>query len=288
MKKILIFGAGFTGEHCLKQLSADKENKVIGFLDNDSKKWGKTTADLPIFGDASYIKSFTDYDEIVIGSLPGLYVMRQQLIEAGCDPLKINSSIISGYVTARSTFLKNYAATIKASFDVAKYACAEGGVYQGEFAKEINASFPDCKLYLFDTFEGFDSRDIADLADEKKSFLTEGHLSNTSVDLVLSKLPHKEMVEIRKGYFPETTEGLKEEKYIFVNLDFDLYKPTLEGLRYFYPKMERGAIILIHDYFTAGYSEGVQQAVREFMAEHKEAILMPIGDDYSIGVIKTE
>ena len=32
---------------------------------------------------------------------------------------------------------------------------AEVGVYKGDFAKYINYFFPDRKLYLFDTFEGF-------------------------------------------------------------------------------------------------------------------------------------
>ena len=41
-----------------------------------------------------------------------------------------------------------------------KGECAEAGVFEGDFAKWINQYFPDRKLYLFDTFEGFDMRDI--------------------------------------------------------------------------------------------------------------------------------
>jgi len=37
---------------------------------------------------------------------------------------------------------------------------AELGVFKGNFAGIINRVFPDKKLYLFDTFEGFDKRDI--------------------------------------------------------------------------------------------------------------------------------
>jgi len=32
---------------------------------------------------------------------------------------------------------------------------AEVGVFRGDFAKRLNLLFPDKKLYLFDTFEGF-------------------------------------------------------------------------------------------------------------------------------------
>jgi hypothetical protein len=37
---------------------------------------------------------------------------------------------------------------------------AELGVYQGGFAQYINQIFPDRKLYLFDTFEGFNESDV--------------------------------------------------------------------------------------------------------------------------------
>ena len=44
-----------------------------------------------------------------------------------------------------------------------------------------------------------------------------------------------------------------DEKFAFVSLDLDLYKPTFEGLRFFYPKMIKGGCVLIHDYFTPSY-----------------------------------
>ena len=39
-------------------------------------------------------------------------------------------------------------------------AVAELGVYRGEFARLINVAFPDRKLYLFDTFSGFDKEQV--------------------------------------------------------------------------------------------------------------------------------
>jgi O-methyltransferase len=83
---------------------------------------------------------------------------------------------------------------------------AELGVYRGDFAKLINIVFPDRKLYLFDTFEGFDERDV-------KTEITNGFsmgnqdFSETSLELVLNKMKHKENCIIRKGYFPESITG---------------------------------------------------------------------------------
>jgi O-methyltransferase len=83
---------------------------------------------------------------------------------------------------------------------------AELGVYRGDFAKIINVAFPDRKLYLFDTFEGFDKRDIE--FDLKNNYSRgDQDFSKTSVELVLNKMKYKENCIVRKGYFPETIMG---------------------------------------------------------------------------------
>jgi len=48
-------------------------------------------------------------------------------------------------------------------------SAAELGVYKGNFAMQINYFLPDRKLYLFDTFEGFDSRETQNLTEPKIS-----------------------------------------------------------------------------------------------------------------------
>ena len=50
-----------------------------------------------------------------------------------------------------------------------KGAVAEAGVYKGTTAKRMNRYFPDRKIYLFDTFEGFDIRDQEN--DDKKIYI---------------------------------------------------------------------------------------------------------------------
>jgi hypothetical protein len=110
-----------------------------------------------------------------------------------------------------------------------------------------------------------------------------GHLNMTSEELVLGKMEHAENCIIRKGYFPDTATGV-EDTFCFVNLDMDLYKPTLEGLRFFWDRLEKGGIILIHDYFSEEY-KGVKGAVDEFRLE-KGISVFPIGDSISIAMIK--
>ena len=138
---------------------------------------------------------------------------------------------------------------------------AELGVYRGDFAKMINHYFPDRKLYLFDTFEGFDTRDAEQ--EKAKNFSDASQdWSGTSEELVLGKMEHKDNCIIRKGWFPNTAEGI-DDKFCFVSLDADLYQPILAGLEFFYPRLVHGGVIMIHDFNNEEYN-GVRQAVKEF------------------------
>jgi hypothetical protein len=158
---------------------------------------------------------------------------------------------------------------------------AEVGVFQGDFAKYIHESFPDKKLYLFDTFEGFPKDDVS--RENLPSAAQEGHYDNTSVDTVLKKIENPEMCVIKKGYFPQTAEGI-EDSFCFVNLDLDLYQPTLEGLKFFWEKMTCGGVILIHDFFGVDYPN-VKTAVFDFEKQLGERLrIVPIGDALSIAI----
>jgi len=141
-------------------------------------------------------------------------------------------------------------------------AVAEVGVYQGEFAALIHHYFNDRVLYLFDTFEGFDRRDAA-LDKEKHYSPAMWDFSDTSPELVLSKMKDKSKVQIKKGYFPASAKGCEEERFCFVSLDADLYEPTYAGLCWFYPRLVDGGYIMVHDYESHGY-KGVREAVDAF------------------------
>jgi O-methyltransferase len=143
---------------------------------------------------------------------------------------------------------------------------AEVGVFRGEFARHINTAFPDRKLYLFDTFEGFNDADVR--VEEKNKYTKNmDDFSNTSIDLVLNKMKYKDNVIIKQGYFPETAKGIKDT-FAFVSIDTDLYEPIYNGLKFFYPRLSKGGYIFIHDYNNENYS-GAKVAVRKFCKENK-------------------
>ena len=160
---------------------------------------------------------------------------------------------------------------------------AELGVYKGDFAKDINAVFKDRTLYLFDTFEGFDKKDIDS---EVKQGFSDGKqdFSDTSAEYVLSRMPHQEKCMIRKGFFPETVQGINDA-FVFVSIDTDLYEPIYAGLQYFYPRLVSGGYIFVHDFNNDEY-KGAAEAVRKFCAE-THISYTPIAD-YGGSVIITK
>jgi O-methyltransferase len=166
---------------------------------------------------------------------------------------------------------------------------AEVGTYQGKAARIFFEHLKmNERLFIFDTFEGFVEQDVTtekEIGIETKS----GHFSNTSIAKVNKEITGKESGDkklvTRKGYFPDTFEGLEENKWKFVHLDADLYNPIKAGLEEFYPNLIKGGFLLVHDY--GGEYEGTKKAVDEFLVE-TNALMIPMFDKVgSALIIKT-
>ena len=138
-------------------------------------------------------------------------------------------------------------------------AAAELGVYRGFFARCINQLLPERKIYLFDSFEGF-----AEEACATDSF--QAAHANTTSEKVLAILPYPEKVILKPGFFPESLGGL-EEQFCLVSLDVDFYQTTLEGLRYFWPRIAEGGYLLLHDWGSPKLP-GVAKALQDFEREN--------------------
>lgn len=281
MLKAYLFGAGGGG---LRLYDSIKEQyEIVGIVDNDERKWGGQFRHFNVGMPEESLKQST-YDVIVLTSAPGRDSIITQLCGYGIAENRIITSFIDQPLESRRIFLKSLSVLME---NVDKEASvAEAGVFQGDFAKYMNQYFPDRKLYLFDTFVGFDAKDIALEKSNDYSQAQTADYANTSQELVRQKLPYPEQCHFMVGYFPETAQkGAGEERFCFVNLDLDLYQPTLEGLQWFEDRMVKGGVILIHDYFADNF-KGVRHAVDEYMQNRKrrELHLMPIGDGISIAV----
>ena len=160
---------------------------------------------------------------------------------------------------------------------------AELGVYKGETARIIHLTAPSRILRLFDTFEGLPSKDLKEETGEAATY-TSKNFADTSIQKIVSLFKNDMNVKIHPGYFPDTTAGLENETYAFVNIDADLYNPTKEGLNFFYPRLAPGGCIIIHDY---NYKwEGAMKAVDEFVKGIPESLVAIPDMQSSVMIVK--
>lgn len=144
---------------------------------------------------------------------------------------------------------------------------AEIGVYKGGSAALICEVKENKTLYLFDTFEG-----LPDLCEmDNLKVINKGQFLGEFED-VKAYLKKYSNVYIYKGLFPSTADPIKNKRFSFVNLDVDLYKSTLSCLEFFYSKMNKGGIIISHDY-TNTNAQGVRKAFDDFFKEKPEPII---------------
>lgn len=277
MDRVIIFGCGPTGMRTYKQIK--EECDIIAFFDNDKNKTDSNIEGVPVYEPDAELLTRLNCDYIMIASVYGKWQIKEQLYKMGVTDDKIR--MYTSAPDVLTLFLRNIAEDFRE--EGIQGACAEVGVFRGESAKKINYFFPDRKLHLFDTFEGFSAKDIEVEKQIGRKEAEEGQFSDTSVQLVMEMMGTPDKVEIHKGYFPDTAMGL-DEKFCFVRIDLDLYVPTEAALEVFRPLMERGGVILVHDYFGNQYP-GIKKVVREFMTKHPELRKIPIGDMMTIAIM---
>jgi O-methyltransferase len=276
MKKVILFGAGNGGLRVLNLLTS--EYCVIAFSDNEPGKHGTTLAGLPVVP-PDRIPGL-DFDIIIITNFFGPEIRKQLVPGMGIPDNKVFDYHANDFYDARIAVMRQCSDEIREKG--VQGNVAEVGVYLGDFAKYLNRAFPDRKLYLFDTFEGFHEKDVEE--DRKKGYSESraGQYSNSNLALVLEKMVKPDLCVVRKGYFPATAEGL-EDQFAFVSLDVDLYQPIYDGLAYFYPRLSPGGYIFVHDYNNMVF-RGVKEAVRQYCSE-SGACCLPLCDTGGTAII---
>lgn len=151
---------------------------------------------------------------------------------------------------------------------------AELGVYKGNSARLLadilRVRAPERTLHLFDTFGGFDSRDLSGVDAEVPILFADVSLA------AVQEFVGLEACAWHPGYFPDSAVTVDaEHKFALIHLDADLYEPMKAALEFFYERLSRGAVVIVHDY-SSGHWPGTPKAVDEFLADKPERlILMP-------------
>ena len=153
---------------------------------------------------------------------------------------------------------------------------AECGVYRGGTALLLCRVLGDAhkRLFLFDSFQGLPARH----PEKDKSFWGEGMFHDTSLELVHGVLKDfRHLVDIRKGWIPNTFVGLDHNRYAFVHVDVDLYQSCFDCCEYFYPRLVAGGVMLFDEYGFPS-ARGEKDAVDDFFRDKRDSpITLPTG-----------
>jgi O-methyltransferase len=142
---------------------------------------------------------------------------------------------------------------------------AEVGVGEGSTAAILNRHFAGRKLLLFDTFAGFDDRDLARNEELGYGGAPYG-LPPLDAERTLARLPNRAVAEVYPGWFPESAAGLESRRFALVHVDVGLYEPTYAALEWFHGRVNHGGYLLVADYEHHSAS-GVKAAVQQFAKE---------------------
>lgn len=257
MKKTVLFGSGQIGSMVRRLLGCGY--RVVCFADNNPKRQGQMIDGIPILSPEASLQTEPHCFCIGVLDQERASQMEKQIRELGFTGEIIFPNSLKLF-DARAGMMRLMAEQIKERKIPGEIA--EVGVYRGDFAVLLNEAFPNRKLHLFDTFEGFPEQDIQIEQNLNLSKAQTGDFSETNQNSVYHLMPYPENIVLHKGYFPDTFSSCKNCTFAFVNLDADLYAPTKAALPLFWERLSKGGVIMVHDYNSTQFS-GVKKAVDE-------------------------
>jgi hypothetical protein len=155
---------------------------------------------------------------------------------------------------------------------------AECGCLRGLSSLELCLTFKGRRpgwngegFHIFDSFEGLSeptSEDLQFTAHDENEAVIAGEMVQgryaCSMEVV-SENVHRlfPRVELHPGWIGASFAREPERTYRFVHVDVDLYQPTSDSLKYFFPRLARGGIIITDDYDWPG----AKKAFQDFAAQ---------------------
>ena len=140
----------------------------------------------------------------------------------------------------------------------------------------------DRQIWGFDTFEGFPSTTYQDGKYLSEHPGTQQKYKRYSVSFVQKTLKDAgmsqeniEKIRLVKGLIPESFRRYSGEMVSILNIDVDLYEPTLSALNFFWPLMSSGGIIMLDEFDSVNDIRkwpGAKMAIDEFICENRIAL----------------
>ena len=132
------------------------------------------------------------------------------------------------------------------------------GFMSSAIMEDLDWNSRDKKFYLLDTFSGLDERFVSDeeknagYLERNKKEIDKGFYT-VDVEKVKQNFSSWKNVFIIKGSVPITLESVDADIIAFAHIDMNCAPPEVAAMRYIWPKLSPGAIVLFDDYAYKGY-----------------------------------
>jgi hypothetical protein len=163
---------------------------------------------------------------------------------------------------------------------------AECGVFRGAgsyLLAAANRALGSNRVHHgFDSFAG-----LSRPSDRDGTFWTAGELACGLNEARANLREFGDLVRLYPGWIPSQFGAVAGATFRFVHVDVDLYEPTRDSLRFFYPRVAPGGVITCDDYFHDN-CPGATLAVDEFLANKPEKMLaLSAGGGFLIKGVRT-
>tara|TARA_B100000989_G_scaffold198878_1_gene150308 strand:+ start:254 stop:1027 length:774 start_codon:yes stop_codon:yes gene_type:complete len=151
----------------------------------------------------------------------------------------------------------------------------EIGCWRGHSSYVISSlirkfSKKNINFHIFDSFEGLSDKSKFDKNLSKfdnSQLLKIRNQFKSDEDFVKNKvLGDFNFVNTYKGWIPDKFHILENKRFSLVHIDVDLYEPTLKSLKFFFPKLIDGGVIICDDYNSKVF-DGAKKACDEYFKE---------------------
>jgi O-methyltransferase len=151
----------------------------------------------------------------------------------------------------------------------------ELGCYRGltsiELQRVIARFHSEKKLYLYDSFAGLPDKVAQDASPVGVQFKA-GELPASKQEVInLFKKSGLPMPVIKKAWFSDLTPQDLPEQIAFAFLDGDFYESIMDSLKLIWPKLTKGAVVIVDDYQNEALP-GAQKAVDDWLKTHPAKI----------------
>ncbi len=202
----------------------------------------------------------------------GILMLKKSLVQASTKVnfTKLYTRYKNHTMTPEQTFLDNLEICYK--FKHIKGCVVECGVWRGGMIAAMAEILSNQKdYYLFDSFEGLPPAQPIDgkaAIEWQKNKDGSTYYNNCTAEMSFAdeamKMARVESYKLIKGWFSETLPNFNLENEIaLLRLDADWYESMKSCLDFLYPKVKKGGIIVIDDYYIW---DGCSRAIHDYLS----------------------